>query len=501
MAIYHLHVGTVSRRTGRSAVGAAAYRAGEKLYGEYDTVTHDYRENTNAVNAAAYRSGESLHNEQGNIVHDYTRKKGVVYSEIMLPEGAPREFADRGTLWNAVEKAEKRWDARTAREIDIALPVEFDRQEHIEVTRRYVQENFVDKGMVADFAIHDKGDGNPHAHVMLTTRFVDKDGFKGKNRDWNRREYLKQWRENWANICNEKFKEKGLDERIDHRTLKAQGIDREPTIHRGVAAEHMTRRGRDSYRVKQHNEIVERNKAQTPEKTAKYMHELKQDYISIDREINNLKQELTQAQQDMRDLKFKADEITERAENINTMQKRLEELAEKRRKMGISQTRQDIDDQIKRLERSHSQALTTFKREYNINPTQAETEAKRLTNQAKSKQHLHERLNDKLSPLAQDKNTLALKYQRQKLLNYINPDKQKIQDELSRLNKQNRPHERQSINEILTQERSIRELNTINEQNFKAILKDMKPQQAEKLIKSRETEQEREQSRGFSRGR
>lgn len=131
MAIYHLHAQIIKRSSGRSAVAAAAYRAGEKLHNEYDGITHDY-----------------------------TRKTGVIHTEIMLPENAPREYAERSTLWNAVEKSEKRCDAQTARELDIALPCELDRQEQIELMRDYIKENFVDKGMCADFAVHDKQDDN-----------------------------------------------------------------------------------------------------------------------------------------------------------------------------------------------------------------------------------------------------------------------------------------------------------------------------------------------------
>jgi len=150
MAIYHLHVGIVKRSSGRSSVGAAAYRAADRLRSDHDGMTHDYSPKSSAVNAAAYRSGESLSDEQGNKMHDYTRKRGVVHAEILLPENAPQEYQDRATLWNAVEKSEIRKDAQTAREMDIALPVEFDRHEQITLTREYVKGNFVDKGMCAD---------------------------------------------------------------------------------------------------------------------------------------------------------------------------------------------------------------------------------------------------------------------------------------------------------------------------------------------------------------
>lgn len=162
MAIYHCSVKVISRKNGRSAVGCSAYRSGEKL-----------------------------HNERDGITHDYTKKGGVVYSEIMLPENAPTEYAKRERLWNEVEKIEKSNDNRVAREIEVALPIELNRKEQIQMVQEYVRENFVNKGMCADFSIHaghshraDKGfnsDGNitkenPHVHIMLTVRPIDQDG-------------------------------------------------------------------------------------------------------------------------------------------------------------------------------------------------------------------------------------------------------------------------------------------------------------------------------------
>ena len=210
MAIFHFHIGVIRRRSGRTSVASASYRSGERLENEYDSK-----------------------------IHDFTYKKGVVYNEIMLPTNVPEYFRDRATLWNTVELSEKRCDAQTARDIDIALPIELNAVEQIAVMREYIQDNFVALGMIADFAIHDNEDGNPHAHIMLTMRSINNNGFGLKNRDWNNVEYLKKWRENWADICNQKLEEKRLDELIDHRTLKEQGIDREPTKHIGVAVKAM----------------------------------------------------------------------------------------------------------------------------------------------------------------------------------------------------------------------------------------------------------------------
>jgi len=211
------------------------------------------------VDAAAYRSGQDLGGEGDEITHDYTRKGGVVHKEILLPEGAPEEYKDRQTLWRAVEARERRRDARLAREIEVALQIEFDLEEQKALLREYIRENFVDKGMIADVSLHNKGDGNPHAHIMLTTRHVTPDGFGGKNRDWDKEAELVKWRENWAKINNRKFEEKGLDERIDHRTLKAQGIDREPTIHLGYEAAALEHKGIRTEKGDINREIKRRN--------------------------------------------------------------------------------------------------------------------------------------------------------------------------------------------------------------------------------------------------
>ncbi len=143
----HIPVSIIKRSAGRSAVAAAAYRSGTKLTNEWDGLTHDY-----------------------------TRKGGVVHAEIMLPAHAPPEFADRSTLWNSVEQIEKARDSQLAREIEAALPRELSGEQQLALVRAYVKDNFVDKGMCVDFAIHDKGTGNPHVHIMLTVRPLKENG-------------------------------------------------------------------------------------------------------------------------------------------------------------------------------------------------------------------------------------------------------------------------------------------------------------------------------------
>ncbi len=224
-----------------------------------------------AVGASAYRSGEILKNEYDGITHDFTRKRGIVHTEILLPPHAPPDFADRSTLWNAVEKIEKAKNSQLAREIEVALPVELDREKQIQLVREYVQANFVSVGMCADIAVHDKKNGNPHAHIMLTMRpleqsgewgakskkeyILDKNGqrIKLKNgsfktrkvdlTDWNDKDKAEVWRQAWADVTNRYLAEQNIPQRIDHRSYERQGIEQIPTVHMGVAATQMERKG------------------------------------------------------------------------------------------------------------------------------------------------------------------------------------------------------------------------------------------------------------------
>lgn len=206
IAIYHFNVKIVSRGKGASAVAKAAYISGEKIKNEYDGTVHDYR-----------------------------RKREIVHKEILLPDNAPPHFKKRSVLWNAVEKSETRKNSQTARHIDAALPVEIPRSEQIDLVRKFCQQCFVSKGMCADFAIHDKGYGNPHVHILLTTRNVSEQGFTTKNRSWNDKSLLIEWRKLWADWCNHKLYFVS-DKRIDHRSYAAQGISKIPQKHLGAAA-------------------------------------------------------------------------------------------------------------------------------------------------------------------------------------------------------------------------------------------------------------------------
>ena len=259
MAIYHCSIKVIKRSEGRSAVAAAAYRSGERLINEWDGMTHDY-----------------------------TKKRGVVHTEILLPSRAPPEFQDRSALWNSVEKIEKSRDAQLAREIEIALPVELNREEQITLVRAYVRGNFVAAGMCADFAIHDKGDGNPHAHIMLTMRPLKANGewgakcrkeydldehdqrirlpsgafksYRVNTTDWNEQTKAEAWRAAWAGYANRALEQKGLPERIDHRSYSRQGLQQIPTVHMGVATTQMERRGLITEKGSINREIAAQNK-------------------------------------------------------------------------------------------------------------------------------------------------------------------------------------------------------------------------------------------------
>ena len=287
MAIYHLEAKVVSRGAGRSAVAASAYLSCSRLYNDYD-----------------------------GIQHDYTKKQGLVWQEVFLPAMAPPEWKDREQLWNAVEEVETSKDSRLAREFVVALPIELNRENQIELLQEIIREQFVSDGMCADAAIHDTDGHNPHAHILLTVRPLDERGkwqYKtekeylcmknGEERGftaaefrtaqsggwekqypykvgkkkvymtpsaadaqglvradkhpkstrygrqnpiserWNSEEQLVEWRKEWADVTNRYLERAGREERIDHRSNAARGLDEIPTIHEGVAAQALERKG------------------------------------------------------------------------------------------------------------------------------------------------------------------------------------------------------------------------------------------------------------------
>lgn len=233
-----------------------------------------------AVAAAAYRSGSVLTDEQTGTVTDYSKKSGIVYSEIMLCQNAPSEYNDRQVLWNAVHKIEKASNAQIYREIEVSLPAELTLEQHKDIIREYVRKNFVDNGMCADCSIHNKNDGNPHCHILLTVRGIGSKGewlpkskkvyelddngnrirlssgnyksHKESANDWNEQYKAEEWRAAWADICN-----RYLDEtnRIDHRSYERQGKDQIPMIHEGFEARKIERGGGISERCEQNRQI------------------------------------------------------------------------------------------------------------------------------------------------------------------------------------------------------------------------------------------------------
>lgn len=220
-------------------------------------------EGRNALHAAAYRSGERLADERTGHTYDYTRRKGVEHVEIMAPPGSPAWVYDRTTLWNRIEAFEKRKDAQLAREVEFALPRELSREQCVELARAFIGEEFVARGMIADFAIHrtkaaDGGD-HPHCHVMLTMRPLEGDGFGKKARDWNAVELLEHWRAAWAGTANDALTRAGELARIDHRSHAEQGISKEPQPYLGIALKLKDLTGRIRQRVNQWVAVKQRN--------------------------------------------------------------------------------------------------------------------------------------------------------------------------------------------------------------------------------------------------
>ena len=299
MAIYHLEAKVISRGAGRSACAASAYLSCSTILNDYDGVQHDY-----------------------------TRKQGLVWQQVFLPEYAPAQWADRSILWNAVEENEKTKDSRLAREFVVALPIELNQSEWQKLLTDFIQEQFVADGMCADVAIHDTDGHNPHAHIMLTVRPLDEHGkwqyktekeylcvrdgeergftaaeFKAAQADgwekqyqykagkkkvymapsiaeaqgyersskypkstkygrqnpiserWNSDEQVILWRKAWADISNLYLERAGADARIDYRSHAERGLDEQPTIHEGVTARALEKKGILSDRCEMNRQI------------------------------------------------------------------------------------------------------------------------------------------------------------------------------------------------------------------------------------------------------
>jgi Ti-type conjugative transfer relaxase TraA len=187
-------------------------------------------EGRSVVAAAAYRAGERLYDERLDKYHDFSHKSDVIFSTLLLATGAPESYHNREIFWNAVEAVEKRENSQLSREVQLSLPNELTLEQRKQLTLEFVQTQFVDRGMCADIAIHASKDGNnPHAHILLTTRAVDAQGFTHKNRDWNQKSFLLSIRKEWAVLQNAYLARAGFDVRVDHRSYQDQGIGLEPT--------------------------------------------------------------------------------------------------------------------------------------------------------------------------------------------------------------------------------------------------------------------------------
>ncbi|MDI7862378.1 Ti-type conjugative transfer relaxase TraA [Rhizobiaceae bacterium n13] len=254
MAIYHCSMKPVARSGGRSAVAAVAYRTASRLL-----------------------------NERDGMIHDFTAKRGVEHSEIVLPQGVEAEWAgDRATLWNAVERAERRKDARVAREFELALPHELSRDRQIALTRAFAQDLADRYGAAIDFAIHrptgDTDVRNAHAHVLMTTREVGPNGLGDKTLIERENKWLlnhnqptshmqlRDIRQTWENHANRQLMQAGFDIRVDHRSHLERGLEIEPTEHMGVHASQMERRGLGVSRARNEAEAAARNAALIREK-------------------------------------------------------------------------------------------------------------------------------------------------------------------------------------------------------------------------------------------
>ena len=258
-----------------------------------------------AVASAAYISCEKLTNEWNGVIHDYHNKKGLLHSEIFLPENVPKKFQDRSFLWNSVELNEKASNAQLARNFIIALPKELSFEENKNLITDFIQENFVSKGMIADLAIHDEsseGNNNVHAHIMTTLRPINEKGLwqpKSKKEyvldetgekiklksgnyktrkveltDWNDKGNAEKWRESFASLCNRYLEKNNLEKRVDHRSFERQGKEEIPTIHLGASASALERKGIETDKgninreIKKHNSLVKAIKNKIKEITS-----------------------------------------------------------------------------------------------------------------------------------------------------------------------------------------------------------------------------------------
>jgi hypothetical protein len=317
MAIYHLSVKPISRSGGRSATAAAAYRSAEKIYDR--------------------TSGE---------IFDYTRKRGVEHSEIVLPASAAKRdinwARDRQALWNAAEVAENRKDSRVAREYEVALPHELTKQQRLELTRTFATQLANKYGCAVDYSIHKPhraGDErNHHAHILATTRVVEPLGLGAKTEiEWKDSDRAKRGlvsarheittiRENWALLTNHALQHANVKERVDHRTLEAQGIEREPTIHLGPTVTALQRRGITT-QVEKRLEWEAREIVQERLQLAAELGQLAREQKSIEKSIIELSTDVAAAKRDRDKTLSMADRRQNAAERWLEYRERQKEIA------------------------------------------------------------------------------------------------------------------------------------------------------------------------------
>lgn len=335
MAIYRFEAKVIARSQGRSATASAAYRA-----------------------------GESIDDERTGIVFDYTRKRGVLYADIITPPNTPDWMKDRAQLWNAVEKVEKRKDAQLARDLLLSLPHELTQEQRRYLVREFVTTEFVAQGMIADVAIHapdrQGDDRNYHAHVLLTMRELVPNGFGYKVREWNATEQLETWRKHWADTVNSHLEKYGYEARVDHRSLADQGIDREPEPKQGPVATEMEREDRPSHAGDDRRAAKARNEARAA---------LRAEWNSVTAEIFDLEQERAKQAGQENMSKIPLDERTEeqrwiRAQQDEEMRQMQAREEEQRRQQEFRQTedqriealaRENADIQVRQAEEMREQ--------------------------------------------------------------------------------------------------------------------------------------------------
>jgi len=263
---YHLSVNVISRSSGRSAVACSAYR-----------------------------SGQLLRDERYGMTHDYSPRKGISDCGVVTPANAPDWTQDRETLWNTLESYERRKDAQLAREFIVGLPHQLTPEQRKELVEAFIEKELISKGVVADWAIHApnrKGDErNFHAHIMATMRTVGAEGFEEKkDRSLNSRDQLKNWRTSWAGIQNEMFERLDLRDSdgkiltVEHRSFEAIGLDQEPTVHLGVHATAMERKGIQTELGDLNREIAIRNRDRGIRSYSNAKHQLDND-LSLDNSL------------------------------------------------------------------------------------------------------------------------------------------------------------------------------------------------------------------------